>query len=294
MGISGFIDHLKFGKRYSGHTITAYNNDLRQYSEYLRNTYDLDDLLLSETLHIRSWIVDMAEKHMAPRSVNRKLVAVKSFFRYCNREGLINNDPSEGLSMLKTGRRLPEFIDEASMEQLLEEVYSAGDFPSLRNRLILELFYQTGIRLSELIGITRGQISKGTDSIKVTGKRNKQRIIPVGNKLLKLVGEYVSLRDEMFGSDMSYPLILTDKGKPLYTKFVYNIVNRSLSNVTTLTRRSPHVIRHTFATAMLNNGADINAVKELLGHSTLASTQVYTHNSVEKLKRVYKQAHPRA
>lgn len=294
MGISDFLDHLKFEKRYSEHTITAYKNDLCQYSDYLRMEYDLDDILKGETYHIRSWIVLMVDKGFLPRSVNRKLVALKSFYRYCNREGQISSDPTGGLSMLKTSRRLPEFVDDTSMIHLLDVVCTGDDFTSLRNRVILELFYQTGIRLSELLGISRGQITQGADTIKVTGKRNKQRVIPLGNNLIKMLNQYIEIRDKLFGAEMIEPLILTDKGKPLYAKFVYNIVNKSLSAVTTLTRRSPHIIRHTFATAMLNNGADINAVKELLGHSSLASTQVYTHNSVEKLKRVYRQAHPRA
>jgi integrase/recombinase XerC len=294
MAINGFLNYIQYERRYSAHTITAYRNDLLQFSVYLAEECEVNDLLTATADMIRSWVVDMLEAGLKPRSVNRKVVSVRSFYKWCRSRELITHDPSSGVSVLKTPHRLPEFVEEESMTQLLSELFPGDDFPSVRNKLILDLLYQTGIRLSELLGLERRQVGLSTDVLKVTGKRNKQRMIPVGKPMRELLNQYVAVRDPLFGDDPSAPLFFTDKGKPLYPRFVYSLVNSSLSNVTTMTRRSPHVLRHTFATVMLNHGADINAVKELLGHSSLASTQVYTHNTVEKLKRVYRQAHPRA
>jgi integrase/recombinase XerC len=294
MVISKFLDYLRYERRYSPHTLVAYGNDLRQLALYLRDAYQEEEVLQAGTPLLRSWMVQMTEDGISPRSVNRKVIAVRAMFRWACREGLCSGNPADGLSVMKTGKRLPEYVDEGSMEVLLDRIFTGTDYPALRNRLILELLYGTGIRLSELTGLQRGQASGAVEQIMVTGKRNKQRIIPVGRELSKAIQAYIVVRDAAFGAEPGKALFLTDRGNPLYPKFVYRLVHDALAKVTTISRRSPHVIRHTFATAMLNHGADINAVKELLGHSSLASTQIYTHNTVEKLKKVYRQAHPRA
>jgi integrase/recombinase XerC len=294
MAINGFLNYIEYERRYSAHTLTAYRNDLLQFSVFLAEECEVADPLTVTADMIRSWVVAMLDAGLKARSVNRKVVAVRSFYKWCRGRELITYDPAAGVAVLKTPQRLPEYIEEESMTRLLSELYPGNDFPSVRNRLILDMLYQTGIRLSELLGLERRQVSPHTDALKVTGKRDKQRVIPVGMSMQLSLEQYLKVRDPLFGSQPDLPLFLTDRGKPLYPRFVYTLVNSSLSSVTTMTRRSPHVLRHTFATVMLNHGADINAVKELLGHSSLASTQVYTHNTVEKLKKVYRQAHPRA
>ncbi|MFO7721673.1 MAG: tyrosine-type recombinase/integrase [Bacteroidales bacterium] len=294
MVISKFLDYLRYEKRYSPHTLIAYGNDLRQLEGYLRDVYQEEDILLADTAQLRSWMVEMTDGGISPRSVNRKVIAVRAMFRWACREGHSTVNPANGLMVMKTGKRLPEYVEEDAMAILLDQVFTGNNFPSLRNRLIMELFYGTGIRLSELIGLQRSQVNGRVDQVRVIGKRNKERIIPVGRELSGLIQEYITARDSAFPAADSGALFLTDRGNTLYPKFVYRLVHNALAGVTTLSRMSPHVIRHTFATAMLNHGADINAVKELLGHSSLASTQIYTHNTVEKLKKVYGQAHPRA
>jgi integrase/recombinase XerC len=294
MDVERFLDYLKHERRYSAHTVAAYANDLSQLKGYLDDFYELTNLLECSTIQLRSWIVDMSEHKVSPRTINRRLVAVRSFFKWSIQNGLVTASPAEGLTMLKTRSRLPEFVDENDMERLLDHLPLGEGLSEIRNRTIIELLYQTGIRVSELTRLTRGGFSDGMDHLKVTGKRDKERIVPFGRKLRSQLLAYLALRDQKYGIENGAPLFFTDRGKPLYPRFVYLLVKRYLSMVTTLTRKSPHVIRHTFATAMLNGGADINAVKELLGHSSLASTQVYTHNTVEKLKRVYRLAHPRA
>jgi integrase/recombinase XerC len=289
-----FLDYLRFERRYSVHTLTAYTADLSAFRSFLATVYEVETTESCSTQMIRSWMVSMLEEGISPRSINRKVITLRTFFRWCMREQLVKISPVEGIVAMKTGSRLPEYVDEGAMAKLFDQVFMADDQDGLRDRMILDLLYQTGIRLSELVGIKRGQISEGIRQIKILGKRNKERIIPVGRQLSEDLNRFVAMRDEKYGSDPKVSLFLTSGGKPIYPKFVYRLVQQSLAEVTTLTRRSPHVIRHSFATAMLNGGADINAVKELLGHSSLASTQVYTHNTAEKLKKVYRQAHPRA
>lgn len=294
MTVSRFLDYLRYEKRYSNHTLTAYAGDLGQFGKYMAAQYGVSDINVCDTFQVRSWMVEMVDSGLTSRSINRKVVTLRTYFRWCRREGLMDHNPADGLLPVKGGKKLPEYVDEKAMISLLELVYDPEDYSLMRNRVVINLLYHTGIRLSELITIRRDQVSGVIDQIKVTGKRNKERIIPVGRSMSRLLESYIELRDKEFGFEKGSMLFLTDKGKPLYSKFVYRLVNQSLEKVTTITRRSPHIIRHSFATAMLNHGADINAVKELLGHSSLASTEVYTHNSVEKLKKVYRQAHPRA
>jgi len=241
---------------------------------------------------IRSWIVQLMESGISTRSINRKITTLKTYFKFQLRKDAIKVNPMLKVQSPKTSKRLPVFIDQNKMELLFEEQNFGKEFADLRDRLLLELLYSTGMRLSELVGLTDNSIDQFQSQLKVLGKRNKERIIPFTPKLKATIKEYLDERNKTFPSANSF--FVTDSGKPIYPKFVYRVVTRRLAAVTTLDKKSPHVLRHTFATHMLNNGADINSVKELLGHANLSATQVYTHNTIEKLKKVYKQAHPRA
>lgn len=288
-----FIEYLSFEKRYSQHTLKAYTRDLQQFSEYLHEQYGMDNVTEVKHPQIRSWMVQLMDSGLSPGTVLRKLSTLKSFYKYLNRKGITDHNPTLLVISPKTPRRNPEFIEESRMQDLFEPVLFSNDFEGLRDHLILEIFYSTGIRLSELIGLQEHDISFSQKTLKVLGKRNKERIIPFTGKMNDQLRAYLSKKREM-GFEEAGPLFVTAKGSELYPKFVYRTVNRYLSMVTTLRKKSPHVLRHTFATHMLDHGADLNAVKEFLGHSNLAATQIYTHNTVEKLKKIYKQAHPRA
>jgi integrase/recombinase XerC len=290
--ITAFLNYLEFEKRYSKHTIESYQTDLLQFEQYCANIGS-SELLLVEFKMIRGWIVFLLEDGCENRSVNRKISTLKSFYKYLLRQGLVKSNPLLKIDSLKTGKQLPVFITTNQTGQLFDEVEFGSDFSGCRNRLILEMLYATGMRLSELIGLKLSDIDKTNLTIKVLGKRNKERIIPVTMQMVQSILTYEQERGKEFADGNEY-LLVTDKGERLYPKFVYNVVNTALKLVTTQDKKSPHVLRHTFATHMLNNGAEINAIKELLGHSSLAATQVYTHNTFEKLKKIYKQAHPRA
>jgi integrase/recombinase XerC len=292
MDINSFLQYIRFEKRFSAHTVLAYENDLKQFSAFIKNLYETENA--DEITHpmVRSWIVDLMDKEISPRSVNRKLTTLKTYYKFLLRQGLIKNNPMLKVQSPKTSKRLPVFVDENKMNMLFTETDFGEGFESKRDRLMLEIFYATGMRLSELIGLTDNSVDTHGNQLKVLGKRNKERIIPFTNKLTTLIKEYMEERKEVTLNPPSF--FVTDKGKKLYPKFVYRIVTHRLGSVTTLEKKSPHILRHTFATHMLNNGADINSVKELLGHANLTATQVYTHNTIEKLKQVYKQAHPRA
>jgi integrase/recombinase XerC len=287
-----FLAYIQFEKRYSAHTVTAYGSDLGQFQQYLCDHYQIQQI--EEVTHfiVRSWLVHLLESGHTARSVNRKLTTLKSFFKFCIREGVIDINPMNRITAPKTARRLPVFVDREKMDQLLGNKPVEGDYVSHRDYLILELFYQTGMRLSELVNLNERDIDFGRETIKVLGKRNKERLIPFSKKLGSCLREYIVIKQRFFeGSDV---LFLTSGGKKIYPRLVYDIVKNRLGIVTTLEKKSPHVLRHTFATQLLNNGAELNAVKELLGHANLAATQVYTHNTIEKLKQIYKQAHPKA
>jgi integrase/recombinase XerC len=289
--IEAFLKYLKSEKRYSFHTLLSYENDLIQFRDFLQTEFNEPDSLKAETTMIRSWVVHLLEDGMSPRSVNRKLSSLKSFYRFQKREGSIKTLPTAGVINPKTEKRLPEFVRETEMDKLFEEVDYPEGFPGLRDRLLLELFYACGIRLSELINLTEANVELESGTIKVLGKRNKERLIPLHKNLFPLLRVYLKLKKELYDRP---ELLLSDKGEKLYPKFVYRKVNHYLGQVTTLQKKSPHILRHTFATHMLNQGADLNTIKELLGHANLSATEVYTHNSIEKLKKVYNQAHPRA
>ena len=292
MELKSFIQYLRYEKRVSSHTVLAYQNDLQQFFTFLKSLYETEDISSVTHSMVRSWIVDLMEKEISPRSINRKLTTLKTFYKFLLRQGKVLSNPMLRVQAPKTSKRLPVFVDEKKMDLLFNENNFTEGFESTRDRLMLEIFYATGMRLSELIGLEDLNIDTYQCQVKVLGKRNKERIIPFTKKLKELINIYLKARQDIVSNTPAF--FVTDKGKKLYPKLVYRIVTTRLGTVTTLDKKSPHVLRHTFATHMLNNGADINSVKELLGHANLSATQVYTHNTIEKLKKVYKQAHPRA
>lgn len=293
--LDGFIAYLEFERRYSPLTLNAYQVDLKQFIQFLEADYHIFKESDVTDQMIRSWLAYLMDKGLSAKSVNRKTSSIKSFFRYLMRQGIIDNNPSILVQGPKQKKRLPIIIEERKMKMLSNKVIDQEDFEEVRDKLIMELFYLTGIRRAELIGLTVTNVDLEKGQIKVLGKRNKERIIPIGNSLSPILKTYFNLRESIVNDKESSPWVfLTKKGKKIYPKLVYRIVNTYLSTVSTQDKKSPHVLRHTFATHMLNNGADLNAVKELLGHASLAATQIYTHNTIEKLKKVYQQAHPKA
>lgn len=293
MFIERFIRYLQFEKRFSPHTVTAYKNDLDQFSQFIVSFQS--ELLNVTHQHVRTWIVSLMDDGIEARTINRKISSLRSFYKFLQREDLIGNSPMIYVRAPKIPKRLPIVITEQKMDNLLDaqDVFS-NDFQGIRDRLIVELLYGTGMRLSELVNLSDHDINVYEQQIKVLGKRNKERIIPISNSLIKLIGDYQLHKLNQNFDTKSSALIVTNQGNKVYAKFVYRTVNLVLSFISTHDKKSPHILRHSFATSLLNRGADLNAIKELLGHSSLAATQVYTHNSVEKLKSIYKQAHPKA
>lgn len=291
-----FLRYLQFEKRYSQHTIIAYRTDLEQFFIYLEVQFQTKDINQINHFYVRSWIVSLIESKISTRSVNRKITVLKSFFKFLMREKLIENNPMIKIQSPKNSKRLPVFVDKLKMIEVLDSDKFENNFKGICNKLIIELFYDTGIRLSELVNLKIENINQIAQTIKVLGKRNKERIVPFAGSFNELLSNYIQLRKNIQEETATNTevLFIKESGKALNQKAVYHIVKTHLKKLTTLQKRSPHVLRHTFATHMLENGADINAVKELLGHSSLAATQVYTHNTIEKLKNVHKQAHPRA
>lgn len=285
-----FVEYLQFEKRFSPHTLVAYQTDLSQFIDYLEHAYEIK--VIEEVNHslIRSWIVDLMNHKISPRSVNRKITTLKTFYKFLLRQKIVVENPMLKIQSPKTSKRLPVFVEKEKMDTLLDNIEFGDDATGLRNKLIIELFYATGMRLSELINLKESDVDLYANQVKVLGKRNKERIIPFAAELKSLIKKYMDSKPES-SIDL---LFLSDKGKKMSEKFVYTSVKMYLSQVTTIDKKSPHVLRHTFATHMLNNGADLNAIKDLLGHANLSATQVYTHNTVEKLKNIHKQAHPKA
>lgn len=296
ISFDAFIGHLRYEKRSSAHTVSAYEGDLRQFAEYIEKNLEVTELGKVEAGDIRTWILTLLEdSHLSARSVSRKLSALRDFFRFELKAGRVDHNPMEGIHGPKFQEKLPEYVEQGDMERLFSAELFEDSFEGQRDRLILEMFYATGMRLSELLNIKRLDIDLYENSVKVLGKRNKERIIPFGNRMRDLLTKYLEYYIENFAPEKeNFYIFVAANGQQLYPKAVYRIVRKYLDMVTTISKRSPHVIRHTFATHMLNRGADLNAIKEILGHSSLAATQVYTHNSMEQLKSIYKQAHPRA
>jgi integrase/recombinase XerC len=290
--IKSFLRYLQFEKRYSEHTVIAYAADLEQFSVFL--SQEGIDIGVVDYPAIRLWVISLVEDGLHPATINRKMASLRSFYKFLRKRELITQDPSQRLQALKTPKRLPEFLQEKDINQLFDHHKFNNDFFGLRDKLILELLYGTGMRRAELLGLEHSSINIKKRQIKVLGKRNKERIIPVTGTVTNLIVEYNEQKNNHFGELDSATLIVTDKGEACYPMLIYRTVVKYLGGVVSLDKKSPHVLRHTYATHLLNNGADLNAVKDLLGHSSLAATQVYTHNSLEKLRKVFQQAHPKA
>lgn len=289
-----FLKYLQFEKRVSVNTLRSYENDLSQFISFVNDNNESIEIHKTNEKVIRAWIVSLMEKDFSSVSVNRKISTLKTFFKFLLRENCIVSNPMDKVISQKTSKKLPSFIEEYQINKLLDEFSFGEDFIGIRNKTVVEMFYNTGIRLSELIGIQNSDVDFTKNTIKVLGKRNKERILPIHMNFAKSLKEYSQIRDQEFNDIKHNYFFVTDKGNKLYEKFVYRLVNKYLNFVTTVEKKSPHILRHTFATHMLNKGADLNAIKELLGHASLAATQVYTHNTFEKLKTIYKLAHPRA
>ena len=290
--ISGFLDYISHQKRYSPHTVTAYKKDLEQFNQFLLSDFQIESFKKVESTIIRSWIVHLIEKEVSTRSINRKISTLKSFYKYLLKNNEVTKNPLLKVVTPKTSKRLPVFVGESEISNLFDEVKYDDGYEGSRDKLILEFLYATGIRLIELVNLKIKSIDFSNSTIKVIGKRNKERIIPFGDKLKSEIDQYLIERQKLASTENH--LFLTKNGKKIYPKLVYRTVNYYLSMVTTVSKKSPHVLRHTFATHMLNNGADLNSIKEILGHANLSATQVYTHNTIEKLKNIHKQAHPKA
>lgn len=294
ISIRSFLDYLQFQKRYSQHTIISYQNDLSSFNDFMETTFGEEEINKIGPSMIRSWLASLKEGGMESKSINRKISALKSFFKFQIREGNLQASPMITIISPKNKKRLPQFVDEKDVNVLFTHVEFPDNWEGKTDRLVLQLLYNTGIRQAELGALKERQVDKSNRVIKVLGKGNKERVIPVSIELMNSLLSYINEKRSMFNKFDDEHVLVNAKGKKLYPKYVYNKVRQYLSLVTTIDKKSPHVLRHTFATHLLNNGAELNAVKELLGHSSLAATQVYTHNTIEKLKDVYKKAHPKA
>lgn len=287
-----YLSHLRSEKRYSEHTVSAYMKDVMHFFAFCERN-GMDNKVL-DSKDIRLWVVELLETNHTPRSVNRKISSLRNYIRFLIRKGILITDPLVKVIKPRTSKRIPVFIEEEKLNSMLDTFKFGDEFEGVRNRLIIELLYQTGIRRGELLTLKVDSVNFSNGTLKVTGKRLKERIIPMSIYLQGLINEYVLVRNSMFTDSDEKSLFLTLAGRPVYPKMVYRIVTEFLRLVTTLDKKSPHVLRHTFATHLLNRGAELNAIKELMGHANLSATQIYTHNTFEKLKEVYKKAHPRA
>jgi integrase/recombinase XerC len=291
--IQPFLDYLKFEKRYSRHTVISYETDLTSFFDYVITQYEETPLNRLSHIYIRSWLASLKDEGLTAKSINRKISSLKSFFKYQLKTGAIGQTPMAKIVSPKNEKRLPGFVADKDMKVLFEHVEFPDTWEGKTERLLLVLFYNTGMRLSELINLKDSQVNSSNHSLKILGKGNKERIVPISPQVLEEIKNYQAIRNGLFPEKTGL-LLVAEQGKPLSSRKVYTSVKKYLSLVTTIEKRSPHVLRHTFATHLTNNGADLNAVKELLGHSSLAATQVYTHNTIEKLKNIYKKAHPKA
>lgn len=303
MFLERFIKYIQFEKRYSPHTVQAYRSDLEQFITFLNNPENQDpapDPVIthpSQITHhlIRNWMVEMMNNELTARSVNRKIATLRKYFKFLLQEGVITSNPASKINTPKVPKNLPVVVEDAKLTQMLDdkEIFS-DDFKGVRDKLVIETLFGTGIRLAELLGLKETDINVYEGTIKVLGKRNKERIIPINSELKRLMIDYLNLKKNQNFDNNSLTLLVTSKGADAYPKMIHLIVQKYLSYISTQDKKSPHVLRHTFATTLLNRGADLNAIKELLGHANLSATQIYTHNSVERLKSIYKLAHPKA
>lgn len=289
-----FFKYLQYEKRYSPHTLTSYHTDLGQFADYLLQTYEITDAAEADHTIIRSWILSLVHQNIQPRSINRKIACLRSYYRFLLSQQRIAVNPMLRIKAPKVSKKLPAFVPEEPFNQLLDGFEFENSFEGQRDRVILEFLYGTGMRLSELIGIAETDIDAHQRTVRVLGKGNKERIIPINDSLWQSIEAYLQYKKTEFGNNNSEKLLVTTKARPLYPKFIYRVVKKYISLITTSEHNSPHVLRHSFATHLLNKGADLNAIKDLLGHASLAATQVYTHNSIEKLKSIFEKAHPKA
>lgn len=292
--VESFLKYIRFEKRYSPKTVRSYQTDLTQFQDYLNKEFSGTPPEEANYGLVRSWIVSLVEEKLDPLSVNRKIACLRSYYKFLMRQELITKDPMVKIKILKTSKKLPHFVNEQDVVKLLDHNDFAQDHEGIRDQLILELFYGTGMRLAELISLKETDINLKDHTMKVLGKRNKERVIPFSASLVPLLKSYLQIRNRDIEKQDHHFLLVTEAGKPVYPVLVNRIVKRYLKAYTSVEKKSPHVLRHSYATHLLNKGAEINAVKDLLGHSSLAATQVYTHNSMEKLKKVFEQAHPKA
>src|SRR5690606_23849067 len=289
-----FFKYLEYEKRYSPHTLTSYHTDLGQFAQYLQDTYQITDPAEADHAIIRSWILTLVHKNLEARSVNRKIACLRSYYKFLLSQQRISANPMLRIKAPKVSKKLPAFVPEEPFNNFLDTFTFEDTFEGQRDRLILEFLYGTGMRLAELIGIAHEDVDLHAKTVRVLGKGNKVRIIPLNDTLIHSIRQYLEHKKSLFGNNNSERLLVTNKERPLYPKFVYRVAKKYISLVTTSEHNSPHVLRHSFATHLLNNGADLNAIKDLLGHASLAATQVYTHNSIEKLKSIFEKAHPKA
>lgn len=292
--VDSFLRYISYEKRYSQHTVKSYQNDLKQFEFFCQRKFKVQNITEANQLMIRAWVLSLMDGGTSPRSVNRKIASLKSFYKYLLKRDTISQDPTVKIKSLKVKKELPGFANEEEFSDFLNRLVFDDSLEGQMEQLLLELLYGTGIRLSELLGLRVSDFNPGQSTIKVLGKRNKERIIPISRSLNSLLKNYITEKNHAFSHDSDSFLIVNKNGGQAYPMMVYRIVKKYLSQVQSLDKKSPHALRHTFATHLLNKGADLNAVKDLLGHSSLAATQVYTHNSLDKLKSVFDQAHPKA
>ena len=290
MLIDQFIAYIQAEKRFSPLTVEAYQRDMDQFVAYLKSDFEVDDLTKVDRLMVKSYIVRMKEEGLVNRSINRKISTLRTFYKYCLRENLIEKTPMTGIKALKLPKTLVKFVTETDINKV--SFGDGDDFPTCRDRLLFELLYQTGMRQAELRGLKDGDVDKMDMQLKIHGKRNKDRMVPLSREMIQLIVQYQAMRDATF-TDKAERLLLNDRGGEMTPSFVYNKVHHMLEGVTTLKQKSPHVLRHTFATHLLDEGASLVAIQKLLGHQDLATTQIYAHNTIEQLKKIHKQAHPK-
>ncbi|MBA3828624.1 MAG: tyrosine-type recombinase/integrase [Taibaiella sp.] len=291
--LTDFTQYIRFEKRYSRHTLLAYQKDISSFFEFLFTTFSFDDPKEVAHFHIRTWLAQLKDNKQLARTINRKISSLTSFYKYLLRQGLVDKNPVRQLHAMRMPERLPAYLKETETEELLQEVQFDEGFKGFTDRLICDILYQAGLRRSELIQLKEADIEWSLHQLRILGKGNKERLLPVSDELLKDIREYISEKKRTIEHCDRKHLLVLDSGRPLYAGYVYRIVNRYLSGLTTLPKKSPHILRHTFATHLLNNGANIQAIKDLLGHSSLAATQIYTHNNIDKLKEIHKLSHPR-
>ena len=292
--IAAFLQHLQFQKRYSRHTIVSYQTDLRDFEEFVTGSFGQPNLEDIKSTFVRTWLAALKEQGNSGRTINRKISSLKSFFKFQIKQGNLDSSPMQVITNPKVSKKLPQFVDKKDIDTLFKYVEFPDNWIGRTEKLVLQIFYHAGIRQAELIHLQNHHFDKHNNHIKVLGKGNKERIIPIAPELAFQLSDYILAKKQVFQGLAHTFLLVNKKGNKLYPKQVYDIVKKNLSLVTTIDKKSPHILRHSFATHLTNNGADLNAVKELLGHSSLAATQVYTHNTIEKLKEAYKKAHPKA